>query len=285
MLPYLFVRRQKDVTPIQANRCSGVIVAVESSRGAMNRSTEWWDGLHCDRMGFLWMPLPGLWSEASTRDAIRFLGSVGASAVVVNAEPRSAKSKPRWEDGHAVEAARYMAVVRKEAERQGMRVGFTSWARLSARPSFPWAPFFDGSEFSITQPYEVHGRTGAAYVEACLAEYRAQGHSDVWCGRGAHELDKSDDDAWRTPAQIKAHRETTPEGCAEAWWLPRGRLPGSVLDAILADRDPARAPTLPPSVVWTRAEVLAMAERAKSARDLEAAEALRALWLGWRVKG
>ncbi len=148
MSAHLFVRRQKDVSTAQANRCDGVIVAIESSRGIFNRATNWWDGLTCDRQGFLWLPLPGLWKERQTRESIRFLASVEASAVVVNGEPRSPKSKPRWEDGRRSEAESYMAIVRDEADKQGLAVGFTSWSRLSARKRFPWAAFIDPSDFT-----------------------------------------------------------------------------------------------------------------------------------------
>jgi len=273
--PYLFVRLQKHVSPVQANACGGVIVAVESHRGTFNRGREWWDALTCDRMGFIWLPLPGQWNPAETRETIRFLGSVKASAVMINAEPRSPTHKPhRWEDGHADEARRYMACVNEAAEKHGLAVGFTSWARTGARRRFPWAQFFGASTFSVTQPYEVHGRTGRAYVDACLADYRDHGHTDVWCGRGAHELDRSDDDGWRTAAEIAEHRESTPPGAKEAWWLPAGRLPESVLDAILANRGAAHASTEPPPAPFDRDEIEALAMRAAASDDKPAALAL-----------
>jgi len=273
--PYLFVRLQKHVSPVQANKCGGVIVAVESHRGTFNRGREWWDALSCDRMGFVWLPLPGQWSAAETRGTCRFLGSVGAGAVVINAEPRSPKHKPhRWEDGHADDARRYMAAVNEAAAEHGLEVGFTSWARTGARRRFPWAAFFGASTFSITQPYEVHGRTGRAYVDACIADYREHGHDDVWCGRGAHELDRSDDDGWRTAAEIAEHRESTPPGAKEAWWLPAGRLPSSVLDAILADRGPAHASTDPPPPDFSRSEIEQLAAKAKASGDTHAATEL-----------
>lgn len=257
MSVHLFVRQQSHVTPSQANRCDGVIVAVSTSRGVTNRSLEWWDSLTCDRAGFDWLPLPGAWAEDRVRDTIRFCADRGCWSFVVNAEPRSPKTRPRWEDGGGPEAARYMAIVRDEAHRHGLRVGFTSWARPSARRTFPWREFIGASDYVIPQPYEVHGRTGRAYVDACLAEYRELGATDVWCGRGAHELDRSDDDAWRTRAEIAEHRQTTPPGADEAWWLPAGRLPGTVLDAILADRDSWVEPVLGRDSARRRLEALA----------------------------
>jgi hypothetical protein len=277
MSVHLFVRRHRDVTPVQANRCTGVIVAVESHRGIFNRDRSWWDGVSCEKQGFLWLPLPGMWEERETRETIRFLGSVRAVAVVVNAEPRSPKHRPRWEDGHRKEAADYMAIVREAATEHGLEVGFSSWARPSARRSFPWAEFVTASDFTIPQPYEVHGRSGSAYVDACLEEYRALGSHDTWTGRGAHELDRSDSDAWRTPAQIAEHRESTPAGAKEAWWLPAGRLPGRVLDAILADRDPARVSTAPAPAPFERAEIAALAAKAKPSDPDAAAVLLEAL--------
>lgn len=266
----LFVRRTLDVAPEQANRCDGVIVAVRNPRGKLGRNEDWWERVTCEKHGFWWFVEPLAWNEGQIAETCGYLRDRGAVSICMNIEPRGkSHDGKRWEDGYADDAVKFMALVVTHARRCGLRIGFSSWAWPQSRRSFPWREFMEPADYSIPQPYEVHGRSGQDYINASLGAYQELGSLEEWLGRGAHELDKSDDDAWRTPAEIAEHRATTPPGMPEVWWLPRGRLPSKVLDAILepGDLEPEETdPQIEPSGDRLIDEARAMAHRLRAGR-------------------
>lgn len=243
---WLFVRRLEDAPVELATRFDGVIVAHRVFRRGRVKLTNadggWYEALreHGTRLVlFDWMLPPGHWRKglgaaivaAKTRSAI---------AYCLNVEPRP-KSYPadqRWE-GRPDEAGLYATEARDHCDRRNLELWYTSWARPTARESFPVEPFIRASHVDIPQPYRVHGKPSDDYEEQVIAEWEELGAKRIILGRGAHELDKSDGDAWRTAEEIAEHRATTPEGADTAWWVPRGRMPGEVLEAIVR-RGPTR---------------------------------------------
>jgi hypothetical protein len=223
---YLFVRQTKWVGVDIARRFDGLIVAVRSNGRPIGRDPAWWvrmrDGAGRQMVGFDWMPERGAWRPGLAQ-MVDFLATAGAKALCLNVEPLPADALQRWE-GHHTEAARFVAEARDLCDRRRLQLWFTSWAKPSARRDFPWLEFVRAAHVCIPQPYEVHGRTGAAYIADVIDEWTDLGAKKLIIGRGAHELDKSDDDAWRTVDQIRQHRETTPTGMAEAWWPPAGDM-------------------------------------------------------------
>lgn len=130
--------------------------------------------------------------------------------------------------------AAYVGTARELCHAAGLELWVTSWARPSAATTFPWRELVEPADRAIPQPYEVHGASGKAYVADVLDQWKALGAREIILGRGAHELDDSDADYWRTPAEIRAHRSSTPPGMPEAWWLAGGTPPARVVDAIVA---------------------------------------------------
>lgn len=239
---WLFVRRTSWVPPDDASRIGGAIVCTRSSAGRVSLDRAWCASVLKQGgaiAGWEWMLEPGTWREGLEAEVDR-LASVGAVALVINVEPASGASKGTAKDwrGRHAELADYTSTARALCDAAGLELWVTSWALPSAAQTFPWRELLQHAHRAIPQPYEVHGREGAAYVAQSIAEYRAHGAREIILGRGAHELDDSDPDAWRTPAQIREHRESTPAGMPEAWWVPAGdlRRRPAVVDAIVEPR-------------------------------------------------
>lgn len=232
---WLFVRRD-DWAPIEVlRRFDGAIIPVRSPRGILHREPSYWlraRAAGVEVVGMDWMLEPGRWREglAST---VAFLASVGARGFCINAEPRPKGYPRRWE-GQREEAHAYAVAARDLCDRHRLQLWFSSWAMPRARESFPWADFIRPAHVCIPQPYEVHGRAGPGYVAEVLGEWRELGAREMILGRGAHELDPSDADHWRTRAEVTAHRASTPRGMSEAWWTPAGPIPAAVLDAMVS---------------------------------------------------
>lgn len=222
---WLFVRQARWAPPPVAARYDGVIVATRYDERPINRGTGYWRDLRergVRTAGFDWLPLPGAW-RPGLGAMVHFLRDVGAEAFCANIEPLPDDEPNRWEGKHD-EARRYVDEARRLCDGARLEFWFSSWARPSARRSFPWAEFVPRAHVNIPQPYEVHGRSGPEYVADVLEQWRDLGARRIILGRGAHELDRSDDDAWRTVAEIAAHRQSTPAGMSEAWWPPTGDL-------------------------------------------------------------
>ncbi len=227
---WLFVRQVDDVPPEVAARFDGVIVAARVYRAGRvrlaNQDASWFAAVRAARVRvavFDWMLPPGTWAQGLAA-SVAWAKSVGAEAYCLNVEPRPATyPHGRWEGQHD-EAALYASTARDLCDRRGLQLWITSWAKPSQRKTFPIREFVRPAHVCIPQPYEVHHPGGSAYVEAVIAEWRGYGAKEVWIGRGAHEIDRSDNDAWRTPAEIAAHRRSTPAGATEVWWPPAGSL-------------------------------------------------------------
>lgn len=232
---WVFGRRIAFLPIAVAQRFDGVILATRTSRGAANRSPGWIEealSRGVEIVGWDWMLAPGQW-RPGLGEHVCWLKSVGARALTLNVEPRSPGTPEDWRGKHD-ELRAYADTSRELCDLHGLELWVTSWALPSSAPTFPWLELIQPAHRCIPQPYEVHGRTGAEYVARVIAEWRERGARTIILGRGAHELDKSDADAWRTPAEIAAHRASTPTGMDEAWWLPAGTPPQEVVEAILA---------------------------------------------------
>jgi hypothetical protein len=230
---WIFVRRQEWIDEDLAARFDGVIVGTRNSRGRYNRSVKWYEAVRSKGVEIVTCELmvpPGEWKRGLAAE-IAFARSVGARAFCINAEP--SKSESDWRGKHA-ELQLYTTTARDLCDQHGMELWVTSWAICSTARDFPWLELIAPAHVCIPQPYEVHGRSGDEYVAQVIAEWRERGASKIVLGRGAHENDKSDSDAWRTPREIAEHRQSTPAGYDTAWWTAQGEPPGAVVDAILA---------------------------------------------------
>jgi hypothetical protein len=235
---WLFARRADWTPPEVAERFDGVIMPVRYDGRAIHRDAGWWQAVRLrgvQLVGMDWGPLPGAWRPGLAR-TVRFLSAVGARALCINAEPLPPGRPVRWE-GKPDEARAFATMARDLCDKAGLELWFSSWARPVARRSFPWAEFVAPAQVCIPQPYRVHGRPGPDYELEVIEAWRELGAREILLGRGAHELDRSDSDAWRTPAQIRAHRDTTPPGYGEAWWVPAGDLlrRSAEVDAMVSD--------------------------------------------------
>lgn len=247
----LFVRRTEWV-PVHIAALFDVVIVCGRIESAIrpgeivraNRDAGWYSAVRLRGTEVViwdWMIPPGLWRDGLGELAI-FSRAVGALGVCLNVEPASGSDKYGARDwrGKRDELAAYATAARDECDARGLELWVTSWALPPDQPTRPERHFaleelVRPSHRQIPQPYEVHGRSGLDYIAEVLGRWTEAGARDVILGRGAHELDKSDQDAWRTPAQIKAHRRSTPVGYGEAWWTPAGQLAGRrrELDAML----------------------------------------------------
>lgn len=230
---YLFVRQQPWIPTATAARFEGVVLTARTSRGRTNRSRSWCEAVREAGTELALIDLmlpPGTW-RPGLGEAIQFAADVGAKAYVLDIEP-TRETATDWRERHS-ELEQYCSRARELCDARRLELWVTSWALPSAAPTFPWLELFAPAHRAITQPYEVHGRAGAEYTKRCVDEYEERGARRVIVGRGAHELDKSDRDAWRTPAQIAEHKRSTPADMDTAWWCPAGPIPPEVVDAIL----------------------------------------------------
>ena len=236
----LFVRRTEWV-PVEIAALFDIVIVcgrIESAArpGVVvraNRDAGWYSAVRLrgtDVVVWDWMIPPGLWA-AGLVELADWARAIGALGLCLNVEPASGGDKygPRDWRGKADELGAYATNARDACDRRSLELWVTSWAlppRSPGRPerSFALEELVRPSHRQIPQPYEVHGRSGPEYVAEVLERWREAGSRRVILGRGAHELDKSDRDAWRTHAQIEAHRATTPPGYGEAWWVPAGDL-------------------------------------------------------------
>lgn len=230
----LFVRQDGWVPPEVAARFDAVLVAARieahHKRGRIllaNRDLEWHAEVrHAGTEIVLWdwMVPPNLW-EKRLDDLIAYAVEVKARAVLFNVEPGSGADKHDpvrdWR-GKGEELRRFMAKARALCDAHGLEMWVTSWALPPS--SFDLAALVEHADVCIPQPYEVHGRSGPDYVEEVLDAWCEAGADRLILGRGAHELDKSDDDSWRSIEQIEEHRKSTPAGMPEAWWTPAGSM-------------------------------------------------------------
>ena len=239
-----FVRPVGGLRAQDAARFDGLIVCGRSSRGRVSLPTLWLgevdraaDGEPPARVVWDWMVDP-VDAAPGLHDLVERARDIGARAVLLNAEPPARKHRGTPLDWATRRGAMeyYASTAREMCDAAGMELWVTGWALPSAAPRFPWREMIAPAHRCMPQPYEVHGREGSAYVAQCLAEWVEHGaaRDRLIVGRGAHELDTSDADAWRTPAEIAAHRASTPAGMDEAWWPPAGRWPAEVVGAILA---------------------------------------------------
>ena len=230
---YLFARQQKWLSTALASRLGGVIVATRTNRGRANRDVSWYDVVRrsgAEIVTWEWALDPGRWRDGLTSE-IAYAQTIGARAVCLNSEPMKDTSRD-WRGRHA-ELRDYTEAARDQCDARGLELWVTSWALPSTAPRFPWLEFLAPAHAAIVQCYEVHGREGGAYVAQAIAEYRERGAKRIILGRGAHELDETDADAWRTSEQIAAHRASTPPGLDEAWWTPPGVVREDAVDAIV----------------------------------------------------
>lgn len=232
---WLFGRRQSWLPLELTRRFGGVILATRSASAAKpNRSAAWCEAAReagVELAGWDWALDPGAW-RPGLAEHVRWLASVGAIALCINVEPMSTPARD-WRRKHD-ELRAYTTETREHCDRHGLELWVTSWSLPSSAPTFPWLELLAPAHRAIPQCYEVHGLDGRAYVDQAIAEYRERGAREIILGRAAHELDKSDSDAWRTPAEVAQHRTSTPAGVDEAWWLAMGTPPRDVVDAILA---------------------------------------------------
>jgi hypothetical protein len=242
----LFVRQQAWVPVEVAVHFDAVLVASRIERRAKRGSTaftnndmDWYAEVRAtgtDIVLWDWMVPPHIWDRRLS-ELFASATAVGARGVLLNVEPGSGDDKHHpmrdWR-GKGDELRAFTQVARDLADEHGLELWVTSWA-LPPR-SFDLAALCEFADVCIPQPYEVHGRTGPEYVAEVLEAWREAGARRIVLGRGAHELDPSDDDAWRTPAQIEAHRKTTPRGMPEAWWPAAGSLAkrGALVDAMVS---------------------------------------------------
>lgn len=238
---FAFVRQQKWFSIETAAKFGGVIVCTRNSAAMRaNRDLSWYRALAARGVEIVtweWMLDPGFTWRPGLAAEVSFAASIGARAVCMNIEPASGSIKGTardWRGKHA-ELRAYTEEARALCDAAGIELWVTSWAVASTSRSFPWKELIAPAHRCIPQPYEVHGRAGPAYVADSIREWVEHGadRSRIIVGRGAHELDDGDRDAWRTPAQIRAHRSSTPPGLDEAWWTVAGRPPLDVVDAIV----------------------------------------------------
>lgn len=230
---WLFVRQTRWCPPRVLRAFGGFLPAIRYLGRPTNRGTAWYkEAANHDAQiaPFDWMPLPGEWRPGLTT-AIAFAADNGAMAYCINAEPLHPSKPNRWE-GKPDEAQAFAEAARDLCDRHRIELWFSSWARPEARKSFPWQEFIRPAHRCIPQPYRVHGRPGPTYEADVMTQWRDRGAKRFILGRGAHELDHSDNDAWRTQAEIVAHRRTTPPGMVEAWWTPKGTIPAPLVDAM-----------------------------------------------------
>lgn len=244
----VFVRQDGWVPPDVAVHFDAVMVASRvESRGKpgrcvfTNTDADWYREVRAAGVDVIlwdWMVPPHIWDHRID-ELFERASDLGARGVLLNVEPGSGSDKHDpvrdWRGKHA-EAKAFAAEARRLADKRELELWFTSWALPPG--SFPLEPFCEVADVCIPQPYEVHGRTGPEYVAEVLDRWRAAGAKRIILGRGAHELDDSDDDAWRTVEQIAVHRETTPAGMPEAWWPAAGSLAkrGTLVDAMVTPR-------------------------------------------------
>ena len=231
---YPFVRQPRFVPVDMAERFGGAIICSRTDRATKaNRDAGYWRELakrDVFTAGWDWLVRPSRW-RLGMRDAIAWCADHGARAYCLNVEPHSEDLRDwRKRDREAVE---YAAEARDTCDEHGLELWFTGWALPSKARTFPWRPFCTQADVSIAQPYGVHRPSSLAYTQQSIDEYKAQGARRVIVGRGAHELDRSDGDAWRTSAEIREHRKHTPEGYDEAWWFPAGKPRDALVDAMV----------------------------------------------------
>lgn len=234
----LFVRRTTWVPVEVAARFNAVIVCTRSGAGRVSLDRAWCSALRAsgaEIVGWDWMLEPGKWREGLEAEIARLV-VVGGRALCLNVEPASKpiKGTPRDWRGHHAELAEYTATAAELCHAAELELWVTSWAVAHTSPTFPWRELLQSADVAIPQPYEVHGAKGPEYVAESIRQYTELGARRLILGRGAHELDKSDADYWRTPAQVREHRSSTPTGMPEAWWVPGGRLRPAVVDAMVA---------------------------------------------------
>ena len=230
---WLFVRQQPWIPVEVATRFDGVVVTLRTSRGRTNRSRSWFEQVREKGTSIATVDLmlpPGQW-RPSLSETIKFASDVGAIAHCLDVEPTKA-THTDWRGKHD-ELEQYATRSRDLCDARGLELWATGWAMPGQARTFPWLELLRPAHRAIVQCYEVHGRSGVGYVTKCVDEYRDHGARGIIIGRGAHELDKGDSDAWRTPAQINAHRASTLPGYDEAWWCPAGPMPDPVADAIV----------------------------------------------------
>lgn len=230
---WLFVRQQTWIPTAIASRFDGVILTARTSRGRTNRSRSWCQAVleAGTKIALVDLMLPpGAW-RTGLAEAMQFARDVGAIAYCLDVEPTK-ENTTDWRDRDE-ELRQYSARARDLCSTYGLGLWATGWAMPSQAKTFPWSELLAPADRAIVQCYEVHGRAGRDYVERCMREYREHGARDLILGRGAHELDRGDADAWRTPAQITTHRQSTPAGMSEAWWCPGGPFPPRHVDAML----------------------------------------------------
>lgn len=221
-LSWLFVRQTRWAPKEVTSLFDGLIIATRYDQRPINRHHAYWQDAPVPTVGMCWLPLPGLWRDGLA-EQIHFLRDVGAKAFCINAEPLPGKAPRRWEGRHD-EMRTMMAEARRLCDAARIETWVSSWANPSARKSFPWSEMIAPAHVCIPQPYEVHGRSGPEYVADVIAQWRDYGAKRIILGRGLHELDRTDGDAWRTPEQIREHRTSTPKGMGEAWWPPAGHM-------------------------------------------------------------
>lgn len=235
---WLFGRRVGWLPVAMAARFHGIILATRSGAAPKpNRSPGWCEAIRAEGVelaGWDWMLRPGQW-KPGLAEHVSWLAGMGASALCLNIEPASGSERGTATDwrGKHDELRLYVETARELCERHGLQLWVTSWSLPSQAATFPWLELVAPAHRCIPQPYEVHGLAGPEYVARVLREWRERGAGDVIIGRGAHELDKSDADAWRTRTEILEHRASTPPGMDEAWWLAAGTPPAYLIDAIL----------------------------------------------------
>src|SRR5690606_5387663 len=157
------------------------IVATRNSRGGKpNRSPSWWQAARdagVTLAGWDWMLPPTRWRPGLAQH-VAWLADHGASALVLNVEPTKPGAPDDWRGQHEAMRA-YTSTARELCDRRGLALWVTSWALPP--PTFPLSELCEHADRCIPQPYEVHGRTGAAYVAEVLDRWRAAGARGLVC--------------------------------------------------------------------------------------------------------
>ena len=244
----VFVRRDEWCPPAIAARYDVVIVAARIESSARpgriilaSIDTRWVEAVReagTEIVLWDWMIPATLW-RSRLGELVDLAANLGALGVCLNVEPASRhigdQGTPRDWRGRRDELEAFTTTTRDLCDARRLELWVTSWAMPPA--SFGLPELVRPAHVAIPQPYEVHGRTGPAYVAEVIEHWRDAGAREILLGRGAHELD-DDGDAWRTPEQIREHRRTTPAGLGEAWWTPAGSLARRIaeIDAMVEAR-------------------------------------------------
>lgn len=123
------------------------VLGATGVRGVSNDAPAFYRGMNLRGIPtwLLWMkPLPDNYAVAD--DLFRFARDAGCRGVIVNPEVE-------WK-GRPNDAARFASIVRNYADLTGLRLGFTSYARVDFHRDFPWQVFVDTCDVGMPLTYD-----------------------------------------------------------------------------------------------------------------------------------